>query len=367
MKIQKAHKAIPAIQRTYYAKYQETETDMRFTSSTRPALTPLGHRLLHLSESKLAYLEPGVGGRDSASAMWKGVIVREAVKSAWKSVDQGSGDLTDWSSKSAMGLDIIGEDEEEEDEEEEEEGRWFEDLVSSFGEDDFEHDAAWTSSAPSYDESARSFSFTSPRSSPIEFGVVSADLILSSDEAEVEVGVVEVNDESEYDYQDPVLQVKSLNFAADVDAPLTGDTKHAHLVSDMKSLYLSLPAQPLQPILMPHAHPIAPVPTSLTPISPFTLNDVLLGDDLDQMSDSFLLPPPLVRSFSSVSTSSLQDDECVTPPAEDCRELAEDDEDDYDEEMQEAEYEDGYAMTKRLMAGGWLGLSLNDRSPVLLA
>jgi hypothetical protein len=59
--------------------------------------------------------------------LWKGVVVREAVKSAWKSVDQGSfGEMNDWHSKSAMGLDVIGEDEEEEEVGVAQEERWFE-------------------------------------------------------------------------------------------------------------------------------------------------------------------------------------------------------------------------------------------------
>lgn len=322
---------------------------MRFTSTARPTLTPLGHRLLHLSESKLANLEPGIGGRDTAAAMWKGVLVREAVKSAWKSVDQGAtGNLTDWSSKSAMGLDIIGEDaeEEEEVEEEEEEGRWFEDLVSSFGEEDFEHHDAysqWKNAGPAYEETARPYSITSDTTdfsssaSAIQYGVVSADLILTSGETEVEVVEVSYDDnESESEYEESIPEIESL--------------------------YLTPHVQPLQPILIPRAFPIAPVPTSLTPISPFTLNDnIAAGDDLDEMSDSFLLPPPLVRSFSSASTSSLPDEECVTPPARSYAELEDDDEEEEDK------VEDGYAMTKRLMSGGWLGLQLDDRSEVLLA
>ena len=135
-------------------------TDMRFTSPlSRPSLTPLGYKLLHLSEVKLANLESPLGGREEGEALWKEVVVRQAVKSAWESVDQGSvNNLTDWSAKGAMGLDVIGE---EEDEEmygsaaaEGMLGRddggfggrqhqaWFDNLINSFGED--EH--AYTSS-----------------------------------------------------------------------------------------------------------------------------------------------------------------------------------------------------------------------------
>lgn len=91
----------------------------------------------------------------------KDVLVREAVRSAWKSVHNGQQvQVTDWQSTEAMGLDVIGEeDEEEEDEQEAAEvqdfhnsvveqrnERWFEELVQSFGEDESVESHEWIES-----------------------------------------------------------------------------------------------------------------------------------------------------------------------------------------------------------------------------
>lgn len=93
-----------------------------------------------------------MGGRD-ASTLLKGVLVREAVRSAWKSVESGQQvEVNNWQSEAAMGLDVIGEEEEEEEEEdedvlvEEKNERWFEELVQSFGDDDGVEEHEWAES-----------------------------------------------------------------------------------------------------------------------------------------------------------------------------------------------------------------------------
>jgi hypothetical protein len=351
---------------------------MRFTSNARPSLTPLGHRLLSLSESKLNQLEPVLGGRDTATLLWKGVLVREAVKSAWRSVDEGvQAEMNDWSHKAAMGLDVIGEDDEEEEEEfeEEKEGRWFEELVSSFGEDDFgegqagyAHEWADANVASAFDDveydEADMEAYTLPSSpSPILAAVavppsprsptVDYNALPASDVTTTEVEVLEVSDEedeADYDYE------------SHVDWQIGHDFR-------TRFLHLAFPGpQPLQPIIeplaVPRALPIAPHPTPLTPVSPFTLD---YSDDLDECADSFLLPPPLVRSFSSDSAASMreddEDDPCVTPPQYSCEELEE------EAPVPAVEVEHGYIMTKRALSGmgSWLGLQLNDEGDGVFA
>ena len=120
----------------------EIDDEMRFTPpDVRPTLTPLGHRLLHLSERKLASYDYPLGYREEVNAMWKGVIVRETIRSAWKFDEEGSeGDLTDWRSKGAMDLDVIGEEGDGEEDGEvttpKGEEMWFEETIRRLGEDE---------------------------------------------------------------------------------------------------------------------------------------------------------------------------------------------------------------------------------------
>lgn len=317
---------------------------MRFTSTARPSLTPLGHRLLHLSESKLANLEPGLGGRDTASTLWKGVVVREAVKSAWKSVDQGSlGEMNDWHSKSAMGLDVIGEDEEEEEVGVAQEERWFENLMSSFGDDDVDQEAQapheWIESNVAgafddidnveyYDEDMEAYTLptrspiTSPTNLPASLPAYEA---VSYDEVQVRVEVspaADLDDDVQVAFVDNVLLVE----------------------------------QPAQPVLAALAQPYsASHPPFGSPISPLSLSPI--SDDLDQYAQDFLLPPPLVRSLSS-SSSSLEDDDdpCVTPPTYSYEEL----------EDEDRPVDDGFAMTKKAFGTGWLELRLDDETAMVV-
>lgn len=130
--------AIDSVSLSSFSSPTADATEMRFASPSRPSLTPLGWRLISLSEQKLYDIDASpVGARESGSALRKGVLVREAVKSAWRSVEDGQrGEMNDWHSATAMGLDVIGENDEEEEEEEQQEEKWFEDLLSSLGEEE---------------------------------------------------------------------------------------------------------------------------------------------------------------------------------------------------------------------------------------
>lgn len=107
---------------------------MRFSSTySRPTLTPLGQRLLVLSERKLYDLDAPIGARESGTALFREVVIREAVRTAWTAIEEGREvEVSDWSQPNAMGLDVIGEEEEPESTVEKED-RWFEDLLSELG------------------------------------------------------------------------------------------------------------------------------------------------------------------------------------------------------------------------------------------
>jgi hypothetical protein len=129
---------------------------MRFTAH-RPVLTPLGQRLLVLSERKLYDLDAPLGARESGTALLRAILVKETVRTAWSVMDEGkAGDLSDWSQPNAMGLDVIGEEEEgdngiQEDEDDEEhysdetEDQWFENLLEELGD---EQEAGERTTAP---------------------------------------------------------------------------------------------------------------------------------------------------------------------------------------------------------------------------
>lgn len=126
-------------------------SNMHFASSTTPTLTPLGVRLLSVSRHKLTSLEPSVGGRDKNDLLRRGVLVREALRSAWATLDSPAptSELTDWRAPDALGLSVLSEEDEEEAEE-----RWLDDVLSDI-EDEPEADAGWaetTVSVPDADD-----------------------------------------------------------------------------------------------------------------------------------------------------------------------------------------------------------------------
>lgn len=296
---------------------------MRFQSTSRPVLTPFGERLLVLSERKLNNLEAPLGGRDEPTLL-KGVLVREAVKSAWRSVETGQqAEVNDWQSETAMGLDVIGEEDEEEEDGaseahnhthesvvEQRNERWFEELVESFGEDDGIETHEWIESevgAPvdyddfAYEEfehytlpsppppsplqvpaspsspSSTLSSILSPASSTVELDVEPE----TESSAIVDIDVVEVPD-----YDDDELYGDEI-----VSAPLRKD---------------SIPSTPL---LSAASSP------SSSPIPVISLSD----DELD--CDDLYLPPPLHRCSSSSSLcTSDEDGDCVTPSSS-CEDL----------------------------------------------
>ncbi|WWD16576.1 hypothetical protein CI109_101004 [Kwoniella shandongensis] len=321
---------------------------MRFTSpDSRPTLTPVGHRLLYLSEQKLSSLDDDL--YDGGRALWKGVLVREAVRSAWKSVEDGSiVEMNDWSAMGAMGLDVIGEEDEEEimeddfAREDQKEARWFEDLMSSIGDEDASHIDEretcheWVESdvsEPVYDfdydvGGIQAFTFpspTSPTSLP-SVPVTISSLRDVSDVTTVDVDEVEVDDM--YDGEDENEDEGQL------DVTSTPRHRHGHQrhVSPITSFDdLSLRIQPPQPVITPRLRPsMSPTLAPPTPLSISVprsvessfayVEDDLYYPDFDDYVDEFYLPPPLIRSLSSTShceSDVCEDDECRTPPLSD--------------------------------------------------
>ncbi|KAK8861515.1 hypothetical protein IAR55_002336 [Kwoniella newhampshirensis] len=318
---------------------------MRFTSpDSRPALTPFGHRLLHLSEQKLSSLDDDL--HDGGHGLWKGVVVREAVRSAWKSVEEGSVvEMNDWSAMSAMGLTVVSEEVEDETNEDEDlegeqrEARWFEDLMSNIGDEDSayvgdsETSHEWVESdvsEPVYDfdyefEGIQAFTFptpTSPTSPPVvPITIASLSEVAAMASATVEVSPVsDVAEEDEDEYE--------------VEKTIQGHHRHHHLRHHHTYgvRYTSghrragdTDSQPPQPIIQPFNSP------TLMPPSPFTISGALNVDDnlaypdeaiyyadLDDYVDELCLPPPLLRSLSSSSSDCDGAEECETPGCSDC-------------------------------------------------
>lgn len=113
---------------------------MHFASNTQPTLTPLGVRLLNVSRHKLSSLEPSVGGRDKNDLLRRGVLVREALRSAWATLDTPApaSELTDWRAPDALGLSVLSEEDEEEAEE-----RWLDDVLSDMEDDSSDSSSDW--------------------------------------------------------------------------------------------------------------------------------------------------------------------------------------------------------------------------------
>ena len=262
--------------------------EMRFPSNTKPTLTPLGHRLLHLSELKLSNLEPGLGARDDASALWKGVVVREAVRSAWKSVDEPSSapaspEFTDWRSETAMGLGVVDEADEE---------NWFEEIYESLGEeDDFARQHEWAESKvySAFEDEVAPFPAEEVEDGVTVSAAVAVDDFLGDN---VEVDVVEVADE--YDYESEEDDDDSLSAAA---------SAFLSSIPDISTLATS--PSPRTPSLFP-----SPSPSS---------THFAMADSCEDVED-FALPPPLIRSMSASTSSSEDCSECVTP-ASSCEDL----------------------------------------------
>lgn len=268
---------------------------MRFSHAySRPSLTPLGERLLHISERKLYDLEYPPGQRDSGAALHRGVLVRETVRSAWLAVEQGhQAEVNDWTSTNALGLDVIGEDDEEEAAMmEKKEEKWFEDLLAELGEEDeeeYEHEAA---------------------------------------EENEETGEESDSDDSYEDYEDPVtpylsamrpmdeqvspLMITRLDLPAEDDAvaditvgiqEVDIDDEDDDVADDLGSV-----SSPSMIYHAPHSSsPILPVDHSSSPQS-----QLASLEDFEE-DDDFALPPLLQRSWSSDSSSSIDSPECTTP------------------------------------------------------
>jgi hypothetical protein len=342
---------------------------MRFQSTVRPVLTPLGQRLITLSERKLYALEPPVGGRDEANLL-KGILIQESVKSAWRSVEQGyQVQVNDWQSNTAMGLDVIGEEEEEEEEAEQQEERnerWFEELVQSFGDDEAldEQEHEWAESEVGsavdeddfeYYEEFEHYTLPSPPSSPTQlpssppsslsvlaspptsFSTTQPSLeeTATSYHTTVAVEVVEVEQvlhQSTQVSSSPVWRdsVPSTPLLSASRSPSTSPVTSFSLADDDVEIdTLELPLLYRQRYLDTYitidpveedVRPSTPIlSASCSPSSPRHLINSHADDDLD--CDEFELPPALHRCSSTLSNpcecedeDTYGDDDCRTPP-----------------------------------------------------
>ena len=104
-----------------------------FSGARRPSLTPLGLRLMAASEDKLVSLETPSGGREEGTALWKEVLVRAALRSAWSGVGLASEPLKRESAVLAV---VVEEEEEESEKDEEGDARWFDDFLDTMADED---------------------------------------------------------------------------------------------------------------------------------------------------------------------------------------------------------------------------------------
>lgn len=304
---------------------------MRFQTTVRPVLTPLGQRLINISEQKLYNLEAPIGGRDVPTLL-KDVLVREAVRSAWRSVHNGQQvQVNDWQSDNAMGLDVIGE-EEEEGEEDAQDGaevqdyhnsvveqrneRWFEELVQSFGEDESVESHEWIESevgAPvdfddfEYEDFEHYTLPSSPPASPVQVPASSspADSPLPASSA------TPSSVEFDTSLQDEPASSSDESYFDVVEVP-DYDDGHLHFHEDT-SASSSRGHSPSTPLL---SATLSPSPSPIPLIS-------LTTDELD--CDDLSLPPPLHRCSSSTSLpceceDSESNGSCATPTSS-CEDL----------------------------------------------
>lgn len=309
---------------TYQRRLATRSDSMRFQTTVRPVLTPLGQRLINISERKLYDLEAPIGGRDVPTLL-KDVLVREAVRSAWRSVHNGQQvQVTDWQSDNAMGLDVIGEEEEEEDEDarEAEQGyhnsvveqrgeRWFEELVQSFGEDESVESHEWIESevgAPfdyddfEYEDFEHYTLPSSPPVSPIQAPSSPPTPLESPSMSTIELSI---------EAQDVPASSSGSSYFDEVKVPDYDDGQLDY--QEVTSAPVSRSYLPSTPLLSATFSPSSsPIPLiSLT-------NDELDCDDLS-------LPPPLHRCSSSTSVPCECEDfdsngSCATPTSS-CEDL----------------------------------------------
>lgn len=168
---------------------------MHFASTATPTLTPLGVRLLNASRHKLSVLEPSVGGRDKNDLLRRGVLVREALRSAWATLDTPApaSELTDWRAPDALGLSVLSEEDEEEAEE-----RWLDDVLSDIEEPEPAAESDWaetTVSVPDADEENMCCEFEIAHIESVELDENYADLV----DVVVHVAAVDDDDDEEFD------------------------------------------------------------------------------------------------------------------------------------------------------------------------
>ncbi|KAL1410383.1 hypothetical protein Q8F55_004391 [Vanrija albida] len=266
---------------------------MHFSSSVAPTLTPLGVRLLSLSNRKLTDLEAPVGSREPGFALLRGVLVREAVRSAWASLEQGPTELTNWRAPTALGLDTLSEEDEEEDELENVEQRWLDDVLDDASDEDGVSVMAASEWAETYD--VEYYDVNGFQAYTLDSAVTYGEETTSSDVTVVEVAAVDDDDEDDYDEVSSTtwLELSEPEKPQHVEDVATEQAENAPLQE--------VPAEVAAPAAQGYGDYFAYTP-------PCADDDICL-----QVS-----PPPLMRrSLSSCSTDSLEDEDdhcCRTPP-----------------------------------------------------
>lgn len=204
---------------------------MQFASSRTPTLTPLGQRLLALSRAKLQSLDAPAGARDPTDGLRRGVLVREAIRSAWASLETPSAhsELTSWHAPS---LDVLSEEDEDNYDDDIAEERWLEDVLADVDEDDDEPSADFTVGLPVYEdyefEATESYTISYAQAGHVSHGTDVTVVAVGDDETDDEDMVeewleldahVHVHDQKDLELAEE-LEVMSESMSVDVAAAM---------------------------------------------------------------------------------------------------------------------------------------------------
>ncbi|GMK59094.1 hypothetical protein CspeluHIS016_0701090 [Cutaneotrichosporon spelunceum] len=321
---------------------------MQFASTRAPTLTPLGQRLLALSRAKLHSLGAAPGSRDPTDGLRRGVLVREAVRSAWASLETPTAhhELTSWR---APALDVLSEEDEYDDDEREE--IWLENQLSNVSVTD-DDDDEFTVSAPVYDE----YEFDATESCTISYnnavgssgiGVTVIDVSEDDDDDDM----VESWLETRYD-ESKLVRAEELEVEAklgseprelEVDSNSSSDMSDDEVVTPPVSPVTVLELSPALAALPTYAFPPA---TSLPRLDTKPLPDVepptrgyrptlhrrdaqprrraIQQVDLDDLDDAYMSQEDLDDTCECTRFGLVCDSTCAPPPLSDCEEEEDD-------------------------------------------
>lgn len=302
--------------------------NMHFASNT--SITPLGVRLLNVSRAKLEALDLPIGTREPENALHRGVLVREAVRSAWASVESNNtSQLTDWRSTNALGLDAVTEEDEEDFDSDMAEERWLDDVLANVEQADEPYWIEATVGTPDYEdedyEYAEAESYTFPsRASGADVTVVAVSDLDADDEYV----------DSWLELDESTWQVKAPQYSTRSEEE---DLPELSPPSSSTSSSSSLPTPSPRPVLLERAAYEAMSPPKKTLY--VTEDDHIVFDFYDDSYNDFndcldgecaedFIPPPLDKCDDSSYRFEDDDDddcECRTPPLmpSDCSELEE--------------------------------------------